>query len=298
VRTLLDQGIETRALSREAVPWLMAEQLEMDLAEASVEELRSACAGMDAIVHLAGENEVAARVRPAAALAATVVATEKLVEAAAGAGVGRLVYLSTVHVYGERMQPGAVLAEDLRPEPRAVYSISRLACEHVAAMLKAEGTRLVVLRLTNAVGAPEHPSVDRWTLVANDLCRQGATRGELELRSSGMQWRGFVPMRDACSIIAAAATARDSQLPSGTYNLGSGHPLTVRELAELIRDSFERHTGVRPPLRAPSAGQDRPAPYRVSVERLRHHGLSAASPLAAAVDETVSFCLEHRRELQ
>ncbi len=59
-------------------------------------------------------------------------ATERLVEAIAAAGVRRLVYMSTMHVYGERIQGGAVLTEDMRPEPRATYAIARLASEHAA----------------------------------------------------------------------------------------------------------------------------------------------------------------------
>ena len=80
-----------------------------------------------------------------------------------------------------------MLTEDLRPEPRSSYAISRLASEHVAATLAGGAADVVVLRLTNSVGAPVDPAVDRWTLVTNDLCRQGALTGRLELRSSGVQ---------------------------------------------------------------------------------------------------------------
>src|SRR5205085_1729863 len=126
---------------------------------------------------------------------------ERLAEGCASSGVGRLVYLSTMHVYGARIVPGATLTEDMRPEPRSAYGISRLASEHVAASLAAGAYELVVLRLTNSVGAPYDPGVDRWTLVANDLCRQGAQAGQLELRSSGMQWRDFVPLRSVCAAL-------------------------------------------------------------------------------------------------
>src|SRR6202000_3488021 len=97
--------------------------------------------------------------------------------AARDAGVARLVYLSTVHVYGDRMAPGVTLTEDMRPEPRSAYAISRLAFEQVSAGLTSGACDLVVLRLSNSVGAPRHPSVDRWSLLANDLARQGALDG-------------------------------------------------------------------------------------------------------------------------
>ena len=297
VRTLRDEGREVHAVVPEPAPRLGVEQTVCDLAEAGVDELSAACEGAEAIVHLAGDNEVVAARRPAAAMARTVVATEQLVEAAAGARVPRLIYMSTVHVFGERMREGAVLTEDLRPEPRSSYAISRLASEHLAAMLTASGADLVVLRLTNAVGAPDDPAVDRWTLVANDLCRQGAVEGRLTLRSSGVQWRDFVPLGDVCEMISAACRGPDPRLPPGTYNLASGRPTTVRALAEMIQDAFERHSGRRPELRAPEPGPERPDPYHVSVDRLAAHGLRATTDLADAVDETVRFCLEHREAL-
>jgi UDP-glucose 4-epimerase len=254
--------------------------------------------GADTVVHLAGENEVVAAREPAATLASTVLATEHVVEYAAAAGVKRLIYMSTVHVYGERMIDDATLTEDLRPEPRSIYAISRLASEHLTASLARRGADVVVFRLTNSVGAPTHPAVDRWTLVNNDLCRQAATAGRLELLSSGVQWRDFVALRDVRSVIAAACRFEDPVLPAGRYNLGSGRPTTVRQLAELIQDAFERCTGERPELQAPEPGPDRPRPYHVSVERLASHGLRAATPLEEAVEETVRFCIEHKEALR
>jgi UDP-glucose 4-epimerase len=298
VETLLAREWEVRGLNRDPARYLPVEEIVADLSDpAATDAVEAACEGIDTIVHLAGENEVLAAREPAAALAVTVVATERLVEAAARAGVTRLVYVSTVHVYGRRMVEGATLTEDMRPEPRSSYAISRLASEHVAAMLASEGSDLVVLRLTNSVGAPPHPSVDRWTLVANDLCRQGALGGRLELRTSGMQWRDFVAMADVCDFIAAASLAEEPVVPSGTYNLGSGTPTTVRGLAGLVQDAFERVTGERPDLKAPAPG-DAPEPYLVSVARAREHGLQAWTPLEKAVEETARFCLTNREEIR
>jgi UDP-glucose 4-epimerase len=296
VETLCAEGQEVRALMREAAPHLSIDQTVADLAGDSGAAER-ACAGVDSVVHLAGENEVVAARDPAGALGATVLATQRLVQAAAAAGVKRLVYLSTVHVYGERMTGGAVLSEDLRPEPRSAYAIARLASEHLAAALSSAGSEVVVLRLTNSLGAPADPAVDRWTLVANDLCRQGVLTGRLKLRSSGVQWRDFVALSDVSAIVAAACRCQDAVLPAATYNLGSGKSMTVRQLAGLVQDAFERRTGSRPELHAPEPGPERPEPYRVSVERLARHGLRAETPIEIAVEETVGFCIEHQEAL-
>jgi UDP-glucose 4-epimerase len=249
-----------------------------------------ACDGIDTVVHLAGPNETAAD--PDAVLADTVVAGRRVAAAATAAGVRRIVYVSTVHVYGAAMAPGAVLSEGTVPEPRSPYAIARLAVEH---LVGGSGCEAVIVRLTNGVGAPATPGVDRWSLVANDLCRQAVLEGSLRLRSSGMQWRDFVALEDVCRVLTACAEG--TAVPPGTYLLGSGSPVTVRHLADLVAQAVEAHGEHRPAVHAPPPEGDPPEPWRVDVGRLAALGLGATVPLSSAVDETVRFCLRHRRAL-
>jgi UDP-glucose 4-epimerase len=290
-------GEQPRAIVREPAPWLSVPQTTCDLCTVAPDDLAAACAGAETIVHLAGEDELLAARDPSAALASTVVASERLAEAGKTAGARRLIYLSTVHVYGARMQPGVTLTEEMRAEPRSAYAISRLASEHVTASLAAHAYELVILRLTNSIGAPADPAVDRWSLVANDLARQGALTGRLRLNSAGVQWRDFVALSEVCRAIVAACRPGDRGLAPGTYNLGSGTPRTVLELAHLVQDAFAAQTGERPELEVPPAPSDPPGPYHVSVDRLAEHGLHPSASVADAVAETVDFCLRHRAEL-
>jgi UDP-glucose 4-epimerase len=271
-----------------------------DLVLAPAAVLSDACAGIDAVVHLAGPNEVLCAADPDRALCETTVGTRRIADAAAAAGVRRFVYVSTVHVYGAAMAEGATVTEDTVPAPRAIYGTSRLASEHLvasaAAVAGTGGMGVVILRVTNLIGAPADPAVARWTLLTNDLCRQAVVGGALELRSHGMHWRDFVTMADSCRIVEAA-TATDGPVPPGTYNVGSGRPMTGRRVAALVQDVVEELTGRRPPLRAPAPPEDPPEPYRVSVERLAGLGLRADSTARSAIEETFRFCLEHRDRL-
>jgi UDP-glucose 4-epimerase len=270
-------------------------QVEVDLLGPAA-ALRAAFDGCDAVLHLAGANEVVAATEPDAALRDTLLGSAHVAAAASDAGVRRVVYVSTVHVYGRALADDAIVSEATVPEPAAVYGIARLASEHV---IRAESIRsggaTVVLRLTNGIGAPVHPAVDRWSLVGNDLCRQAATTGALVLRSPGVQWRDFIALDDVLRAVESAITP--GGLPDGTYNLGSGAPMTILDLAALVQDAFEGETGIRPPLDAPPPPAVRPRPYHVDVDRLGGLGFKPEVPVATAIAETARFCLQHRAAL-
>jgi UDP-glucose 4-epimerase len=276
-------GQEPVALVRKPVAWLDARQVDVDLLEPT-DRVAEALAGVSAVVHLAGHNEVVAASDPDRALAETIVIGRHVAEAARLAGVQRFVYVSTVHVYGARLVDGAVIDEDVVPAPRSAYAVARLAVEHLVAALP----DAVVLRLTNAVGAPVHPDVNRWTLVAADLCRTAVATGVVQLHSTGQQWRDFIALDDVARMVVAATDV--ALVPQGTYNVASGHPLTVRALAELVQDRVEARTGSRPELVAPSPTGPDPEPYRVDPGRLAALGLTASVPLADAVDDIISLC--------
>lgn len=287
-------GTDLRALVRRPVPTLPVDDQIVCPLPAGDDALLAACASVDVVVHLAGSNEVVAAKEPDLCLSETIVGTRQLASAAARAGVQRFVYLSTVHVYGPPAD-GARLTEQVVPAPAGAYAIARLASEHVARVAQGDGMTVVVLRLTNSVGAPVHPTVDRWSLVANDLCRQAAVNGSLELRSDGLQWRDFIPMIDVCRIIENVLAPEP--VASGTYNLGMGEPMTVRGLAELVQAAAEELTGRRPPLVAPVPRAQPPAPHHVDVDRLGRLGIRATGTVRSAIEETLSFCLEHEAQL-
>jgi UDP-glucose 4-epimerase len=239
-------------------------------------------------VHLAGANEVAAADDPAGSTAATVLAAERI----AASGAPRIIYLSTIHVYGAGLSEGAVISEASTVAPAHPYAAARLACEHVFAQ---SGVPTLIFRLTNGVGAPSRPDVQRWSLVANELCREGALSGQLTLRTSGVQWRDFVALSDVESIVRKLVDPA-AFLP-GLCNLGSGHSVTVRNLAHMIQDSFEAQSLPRPELHAPEPPAEIPGPYRVDVSHLATLGVAAETPLRTAIDETVQFCIAQRHAL-
>ena len=290
VARLVDDGVEVRALVRRPVAWpdKVAGRLDEVVGDlvADPDLASKALDGTDVVVHLAGANEAAMGSDPERALAETVLAAERV-----AAGAARVIYLSTIHVYGEAMREGAVIIEDTPAAPVHPYAAARLACEGV---FERSGAPALLFRLTNGVGAPTRPDVQRWSLVANELCREGALSGRLTLRTSGAQWRDFIALRDVEAVVSALVPR---SFDSGIYNLGSGNSVTVRALAELIRSRFEALGEPAPELVAPPLPDNPPGPYRVDISHLAELGVTTPTPLVDAVDETVRFCLAHRSTL-
>lgn len=279
--------MKTIAVVRSPAPWLGEAQRVVDLL-ADLDDLEAAFEGCDAVVHLAGASEVVFAREPDRAHTETVLATQRVVDAARGR---RIVYVSTVHVYGASVVDGATLTEQTVATPRAPYAAARLESERLLTGRADD----VVFRLTNSVGPPTHASVDRWTLIGNDLCRQAVTTGELVLKTPGLHWRDFVDLGDVVRILGDAC--RPGALASGTYNLGSGVPRTVRAFAASVQDQAQRLLGTRPALVAPPPDEPAPPPYRVDVTRLREAGVVAATPIEQSIAATLEFCVAHRAAL-
>jgi len=292
-RVVAALGTSARALLRTPVPWLPAHlQVTCDLLRPADDIARS-LEGASTAIHLAGHNEVVAAEDPERALTETVAMADSLRSAAVAVGIRRIVYVSTVHVYGDQLRPGALVHEGLEARPTSAYARARATCEDV---LRADAAvECVVLRLSNAVGAPADPSVDRWTLVASDLCRQAVLDRTMVLRSTGQQWRDFIVLEDACRLVLA--TLQDRVAP-GTYNLASGRPATVRSLAELIQDRVERMCGWRPGLEGPAPVGEPDEPYVIGTDGLGSLGLRAELPLEEGVDEIIDHCIKHEAALR
>ncbi len=282
-------GVSVRALTRSPLPW--PEGIDPVVGDLVAEpDLATTLAhGIDIAIHLAGANEVAAAQDPAAALRDTTAAAESV----ARSGVPRVIYLSTVHVYGAALTTRSFVDEETPAVPTFPYAQARLACEEV---FTSSGCPTMIFRLTNAVGAPARPEVRRWSLVANELCREGALDGRLTLRTAGVQWRDFIALSDVVTTLTSLASPASFQ--PGLYNLASGSSVTIRDLAAVIQESFVGFGQPRPALLAPPPPSDPPGPCRIDIGRLKGLGMFPTTTLRQAVDETVKFCLDHRAALR
>jgi len=278
VDALLAEGHEVRVLdsllAHAVAPAYLAQEadfLQGDIRDPDV--VRRALRGVRAVCHQAGMVGLGSDFLDVADYAAhndlgTAVLLREL--AAPGARVRRLVLASSMVVYGEGAyecdRDGVVrplprrledleagvfeprcprcegtlraraVAEDAPLDPRNVYAATKVHQEHLARSFEREtGTPVVALRYHNVYG-PRMPRDTPYAGVASLFASALAAGRAPRVFEDGAQRRDFVHVRD---VARANVGALLSDAPiSGAFNIASGQPRSVGELADTLADAL------------------------------------------------------------
>jgi UDP-glucose 4-epimerase len=253
-------------------------------------ELRRLCEGFDAVVHAAGMNAQDCAADPVGALEFNGVATARLVQAAVAAGVKRIIYVSTAHVYCSPLRGSITehnLLEYLHP-----YPTSHRAGETAVALMHERGAiEGIVIRVSNSFGAPAHQGANCWMLLVNDLCRQAVTTRKMTLSSSGMQRRDFVTLTDVCRAIAYLLNIEVHRLGDGLYNVGGAWTPTIIEMAERIATNCQRVFGYTPQITRPQVQvEDASEALEYRIDKLLATGFNLTGDVDLEITGALEFC--------
>jgi UDP-glucose 4-epimerase len=245
----------------------------------SLADVRAAARGCDAIVHLAAVadvNDVAAD--PVLTESVNSHGTIAVLEAAREHG-SRVVYASTIWVYGEH-HDGVATEDSPIGTPRHLYTATKLAGEmYCRAYAELFGVEHTILRFGIPYGPRARPAAVLPAFVAK------AYAGEpLTIAGTGEQSRRFVYVEDlAGGVVAALAPPARNRV----YNLVSDESVTVLEIAQLVQEL------VRPVEIVHLEGRKGDFPgVEVSGERAaRELGWRATTPFAEGARRYVEWWL-------
>lgn len=277
VTALADQGRSVVGGSRRqpALPrqWPSNARLcRLDLAD-DIDHTARCLDGVDCIVHLAAANEIDSGRDPDQAIIDTGLGARRLLEAAIVAQVPRMVFLSTIHVYGAPLM--GRLDEDRVAWPSHPYSIAhRLGEDFVLAAHQAGRIEGVVARLSNGIGAPAWAEVDRWSLIGNDLALQAARTGRLVLKTPGTQWRDFITLPDVIQGLTTLIDAAPGDLGNGLFNLGGNLRLRIVDVAYRVAEAARIVLGQELPVIRPEGGDDSPPTFDFPTTKIERLGFS------------------------
>jgi nucleoside-diphosphate-sugar epimerase len=169
-------------------------------------------------------------------------ATLKLLEYAVKAGVRRFVYVSSAAVYGLRSTADAI-TEDVRPQPDNPYALSKLAGE---LMLEAyrfvHGIETVGLRFSYIYGEGM-----RASSVVRKFAALARSHAPIPLFNSGSDYFDLIHISDAVRAVESAMLNG-----TGIYNIGSGQPTSVLELATALIEVTKARSSIE---KLPSTGK-------------------------------------------
>ena len=209
---------------------------EMDLRTG---ELEPCVEGADAIIH---EAAMAGLMRSWTDLelyvSCNILATNRLIEAAMQAGVGRFVLASTSSVYGRE----AVGNEDRPLEPSSPYGITKLACEKlVLAHVAMSDFPATIIRYFSIYGPRQRPDMAYHRFIEAMLDGQPIT-----VYGDGEQTRSNTYVSDA---VRGTILALERGEAGGIYNVGGGRTISLNQAIE----SIAGHLGVTPVIRTEAA---------------------------------------------
>lgn len=230
VRAVQEQGWDIRTLHRGGpIPGVT----DHAFANITLDPLGSALSDIDAVIHLAGQGDVAASAKdPLGYNLVNAVGTLRVLEASRLVGA-RVIFASTQHVY--RPSRGR-LSERQSPNPQNVYGTSKLIAERWCEMYGATyGMSVAALRLYSVYGPGQ---VGQGASGVVSIFAQAAMNNRT-ISVMSDQRRDFTHVSD----VARAVITTIEKEPRGfnLFNIATGVGTTFRQLAtQLIRTTHSK----------------------------------------------------------
>jgi UDP-glucose 4-epimerase len=243
--------------------------------------LRQAMVGVDYVFHLAAMVSVPQSMQlPAACNENNTTGTLRVLEAAAQAGVRKLVFSSSAAIYGNN--PAVPKVETMPPEPESPYAVTKLDgefyCRHFS---RQAGLPTVCLRYFNVFGPRQNPG-GAYAAAVPVFIRQALQHQPIRIHGDGEQTRDFIAVEQ---VVAANAHFALESPATGVFNVAGGQAISINTLAETIR----RLTNSRSPIVHEA---ERPGDVKHSVadiRKLQSAGFNPAGNLADSLPATIRY---------
>lgn len=160
------------------------------------------------------------------------VSTANIINECINHDIKRLVYTSSMSVYGRGKEEGRIFDEDDRPEPIDPYAISKYACElDVKVAGEQHGLDWCIIRPHNVYGVQQN-IWDKYRNVLGIWMYKALNNQPMYIYGDGEQTRAFSYIDDCLEPFWNAAT-----LPTASHqiiNVGGTKPITINKACELV----------------------------------------------------------------
>jgi UDP-glucose 4-epimerase len=145
---------------------------------------------------------------------------------------GKVVFTSSMAVYGSH---GDNLNEQANLDPCSVYGISKMAGEKLLSNLRSDGVDVNIFRLFNVYG-PGQDYTNMKQGMASVFIAMAVTKNIIEVTGSFERYRDFIFIDDVVDALLLSIPKNSQWI----YNVGTGIPVTVAKLLDLILDEGKK----------------------------------------------------------
>jgi nucleoside-diphosphate-sugar epimerase len=165
-----------------------------------------------------------------------VTGTANLLDLATTLSMERFLYVSSGSVYGEGLDPGGVLQEEIKLHPRTLYASTKYASELLTRRYgELHGFQTVSTRLSSPYGPMERVTGHRAVMsVLYEWTRDAVRGGPIRLGDRTAS-RDYTYVADTASAICSILDA--PSLSYGEYNIASGYAHTLEEIARALKEA-------------------------------------------------------------
>ncbi|AQT68337.1 UDP-glucose 4-epimerase [Anaerohalosphaera lusitana] len=193
--------------------------------------VKRAVAGADYVFHLAAMVSVPESMQqPSECVDINVHGLLNVLKESAAADVKKLVFSSSAAIYGDN--PTVPKLENMLPEPKSPYAITKLDGEYYCRMFAEEGRlETCCLRYFNVFGPRQDPNSAYAAAAVPIFISKALANEPITIFGDGTQTRDFIYVKD---IVAANIYAAANENCRGVYNVAYGKRLSINDLAERI----------------------------------------------------------------
>ncbi len=241
--------------------------------------VKEAVEGVDIIFHLAAMISVPESMfNPIECVDINTTGTLIVLEEAAKAGVRKLCFSSSSAIYGDN--PIVPKTEQMLPEPKSPYAVTKLDGEYYCKMFNDEGRlKSACMRYFNVFGPRQDPK-SQYAAAIPIFIEKALNNEPLIIYGDGKQTRDFVYVKD---VVAANEYLAENDDLSGVYNVAYGKSITINELAKKIIDLTASKSEIEyAPIRPGDVKHSRAA-----IEKLNTAGLKLQDDFEDSLEKTV-----------
>lgn len=245
------------------------------------EILKSAFENVDVVFHLAAKVSIRLAVDEFHDDAdINLIGTLKVLKAARDAGVKKLVYASSMAIYGN---PDYSPQDESHPKrPTSPYGVSKLASEkYISILAPLWGIDFINLRLFNTYGPRQTPSP--YVGVITIFIRNILSGEQVKIFGDGKQKRDFIYVGDVARAFDLAASSDVSGI---TLNVGTGIPTDVNTIADILINRLDKNA--KPVNTPPVAGEPGDSLADISLAQSMI-GFSAEYGIDEKIDEAIEW---------